>query len=271
MSSAEHEHVLHLACTPRSCRLAADRRTAGAPSRAGCSLATGTPTWSSSGLLAQLLGVAGEPDARRPPSCRRGWRDRARPSRTARSAARRCRPRAISRIVGISRWTTTGASPSESSSMITYRGCGHERLRQHDHLLLAARERPSRVAQALLELGEQLERARAPGLRLRAGQRVGRDPDVVLDGQLAEAAAGPRGRSRARPAGSAPAARRRSLAPSITTDPPSGFSTPPTARTRLDLPAPLGPSSAVTSPAGNVERRPRARPCAPPRCDGESR
>ena len=63
---------------------------------------------------------------------------------------------------------------------------GHERLREHDHLLLAARQRAGGVAQALLELGEQLERARAPGRGLLARQRIRRDPDVVLDGQLAE-------------------------------------------------------------------------------------
>src|SRR5262245_3454720 len=41
----------------------------------------------------------------------------------------------------------------------------------------------------------------------------------------------------------------RSRSSSVTL-PPAGRSTPPTASTRLDLPAPLGPSRAVTSPGG---------------------
>ena len=40
--------------------------------------------------------------------------------------------------------------------------------------------------------------------------------------------------------------------PSRDTDPGRGLSTPPTARTMEDFPAPFGPRTAVTSPAGTV-------------------
>ena len=43
-----------------------------------------------------------------------------------------------------------------------------ERLREHDHLLLAAREQAAGDPPALLELGEELERARDPALRVLA-------------------------------------------------------------------------------------------------------
>ena len=43
---------------------------------------------------------------------------------------------------------------------------GDERLGEHDHLLLAAGQRARRVVEALLELGEQLERALAAGVGL---------------------------------------------------------------------------------------------------------
>ena len=36
----------------------------------------------------------------------------------------------------------------------------------------------------------------------------------------------------------------------MVTEPACSLSTPPTASTRVDLPAPFGPSKAVTSPAG---------------------
>ena len=107
---------------------------------------------------------------------------------------------------------------------------------------------------ALLELGEELERARDAALRVLLGERVGRDAEVVLDRQPGQQ---PPALGHDRDAGAAdllgpparevvrrPAARGRW----------STRSTPPTASTSDDLPAPFGPSSVVISPGGIVER-----------------
>ena len=61
-----------------------------------------------------------------------------------------------------------------------------ERLREHDHLLLAARERARGEAPAPLQLGEQLERVRDAAPRVLPAQRVGRDAQVLLDGEVRE-------------------------------------------------------------------------------------
>ncbi len=134
---------------------------------------------------------------------------------------------------------------------------GHERLREHDHLLLAARERAGRIVEALLELGEQLERALALGRRRPRSTACRWRRGDSRPRSARGAAGGPRGRSRARPGGSAPDACRRKSSSSSSTFPASGFSTPPIASTMLDLPAPLGPSSAVISPEGMSSETPR--------------
>src|SRR4051794_18345911 len=66
---------------------------------------------------------------------------------------------------------------------------GDERLGEHEHLLLAARQRAPGGVEALAELGAQLERVVAAGLRLLARERVRRDLQVVRDGQLRQQAA----------------------------------------------------------------------------------
>ena len=66
------------------------------------------------------------------------------------------------------------------------RGMRDERLREHDHLLLASREQAPRDGPPLLELGKQLERVCDAPLRVVAAQRVGRDAKVVLDRQLGQ-------------------------------------------------------------------------------------
>ena len=59
-----------------------------------------------------------------------------------------------------------------------------ERLGEHDHLLLAAREEAAGDGPALLELGKELERERDPAACIRSGERVRRDAEVVLDREL---------------------------------------------------------------------------------------
>ena len=161
------------------------------------------------------------------------------------------------RIVGIRRWTTTGAKPERQLVDDHETGPRHERLGEHDHLLLAARQRPRPARQPLLELGKQLERTCASRPRvLRArGEYVAtvRFSSTVSSGNNRR----PSGTT-ATPAWRIRSGRRpTSSRPSRTTEPPSGRSTPPTASTRLDLPAPFGPSSAVTSPAGTSSVTPR--------------
>jgi hypothetical protein len=61
-----------------------------------------------------------------------------------------------------------------------------QRLGQHDHLLLAAGQRPGQRGQPLGELGEQLEDPGPAGLRLLAREGIAGHPQVVLDGQVRE-------------------------------------------------------------------------------------
>ena len=145
----------------------------------------------------------------------------------------------------------------------------HERLGEHDHLLLAARQRPGGVVEPLLELGEQLQRALVAGVGIAAGAACKWRREGSRPRSAPGAAVDPPGRSRARPRGSAPGACRRSRGSSSITLPAAGFSTPPIASTMLDLPAPLGPSSAVISPEGISSETPRTT-LRPPRATTKS-
>ncbi len=87
-----------------------------------------------------------------------------------------------------------------------------ERLREHDHLLLAARQRARLRAEPLLELGEQLERPRAAGLGLRAPTASRWRRGGCHRRSDRAAAAGPRARSPGRRGGSAPGGGRRAPA-----------------------------------------------------------
>ena len=63
-------------------------------------------------------------------------------------------------------------------------GSRDESLGEDEHLLLAAREQAGVHVPALLELGEELERVGRPARRVLAGERVRRDPEVVLDREV---------------------------------------------------------------------------------------
>src|SRR4051812_47086291 len=62
----------------------------------------------------------------------------------------------------------------------------HDRLREHDHLLLAAGEHARLGVQSPAELGEERERAVSAFAALGARHRVRRDLEVVVDGQRGE-------------------------------------------------------------------------------------
>ena len=100
---------------------------------------------------------------------RRARPGRARPSRTARSAARRRPTRRPLRIVGISRWTMTGARPSESSSISTNAAGrpapGRARASAARRRRASARWRSSRFSSS----GNSSQRVRAAGLAPRRG------------------------------------------------------------------------------------------------------
>ena len=93
---------------------------------------------------------------------------------------------ATARITGIRRPITTGARPRDNSSMNRKSRLGNQRLGQHDHLLLSARQGPCGHLEALPEGGEQLQCALAPSACLLTGEGIGRDPDVVVHRQLGQ-------------------------------------------------------------------------------------
>ena len=190
----------------------------------------------------------------RPRSRTRSGRARARRGRTARSGARRRRSAATASSVGTSRLTTTGARPSESSSTSTIFGSRDERLGEHDHLLLAAREQARRRRSSASRA-----RGRARARRRSRSSRPRGSSEYVATRRLSSTVSS--GRSR-RPSGTTatPAARTcsgrrpvRSRSPSRTL-PPVVRSTPPTASTSVDLPAPFAPSRVVTWPGRDLQR-----------------
>ncbi len=63
---------------------------------------------------------------------------------------------------------------------------GHQRLSQHDHLLLPARKRTSGDLEGLPEGGKELKRTLPAGARTLAGERIGRSADVVVHRQLGQ-------------------------------------------------------------------------------------
>ena len=145
-----------------------------------------------------------------------------------------------------------------------------ERLREHDHLLLAAGEQAAGDRPALLELGEQLERVRDPALGL-----LPLESEYVATRRLSSTVSS--GSSR-RPSGTTatPAPRicsgRRRVRSSVAEQDAAGArraARPPTASTSVDLPAPFGPSSVVTSPGG-ISSETSCSTGRPPRGDGSS-
>ena len=175
---------------------------------------------------------------------------RARRARTARSAARRPRPAAAFSSVGTRRLTTTGARPSESSS--TSRNFGRETSACASTTICCSPPESVRATafQRVSSCGKSSSAYSMPVLRLLAA-RARRSRRAGCPRPSGRAAGGgPRGRSRPRPRGSARAAGASAPCRQRGRRPPVGRSTPPTASTSVDLPAPFGPSSVVTSPGG---------------------
>ena len=152
---------------------------------------------------------------------------------------------------GISRCTTTGASPSDSSS--TSMNFGRETSACASTTICCSPPESVRAVALPPRLrGAGRARARARSLPSRPRARARRSRRACCPRPSARAgAAGPRGRSRRPPAGSAPG---RSLVRLRAVDASrrlrSVRRTPPTASTIVDLPAPFGPSSVVTAPGG---------------------
>ena len=74
----------------------------------------------------------------------------------------------------------------------------HERLREHDHLLLAAGEQPGQAGPPFLELRKELQRVLDPARRVRPAEGIRRDAQVVLRPSAPGGGAVPRGRLRRR-------------------------------------------------------------------------
>ena len=137
-----------------------------------------------------------------------------------------------------SSWPTmVGASPSDSSSIISTFGRHHERHGQGEHLLLAAREVSGLLMGALARMGN-----RSITLAWRLGHRAvvladhpRAEPEVLVDGERREDAAP------ARHEGEAPAGDRLRL---VAGDRPRRRA----ARRRADLTSPLTPFSSVDLP-----------------------
>ena len=161
---------------------------------------------------------------------------------------------AIRRRIGSSRSTMIGASPRLISSTSSSCGRADQRAADGQHLLLAARQQAGLAVQALLERGEASESSSSwrqrpvadvpgAGSRGRSARRTARGPRGR--------ARGPRGRAcrRAR-AGDRLAERARS-------SPEIGAAARRWSSSVVVLPAPLGPSSATTSPASTCRSRSR--------------
>jgi hypothetical protein len=153
------------------------------------------------------------------------------------------------RMTGISWLTITGARPRESSSMRMYFGC-ETRAWARTTICCSPPDssRAGTVSRSPSRGNSSSARARPSAAACLVSEYVATLMFSSTD----------RSGSSRRPSGTiaTPAARifsgRRpaSSVPSSATEPGLGLSTPPTASTSEDLPAPFGPSRAVTSPAG---------------------
>src|ERR1700722_14379632 len=158
---------------------------------------------------------------------------------------------ATERITGISWLTITGARPSDSSSMSMY--CGCETRAWASTTICCSPPDSSRAGTG----SRSASRGNSSSARARPSAAACLDSVYVATLMLSST---DRSGSSRRPSGTiaTPAARifsgrlPASSRPSTVTDPGRGRITPPTARTRDDLPAPFGPSSAVTCPAGTL-------------------
>src|SRR3954469_18958070 len=210
---------------------------------------------SSSGCSRSSLGRPEKRSAPRSITCTRPARARA----TAANCSISSTPTPDStmrRMTGTSRCTTTGARPSDSSSMSTNRGCDTIACAS---TTICCSPPESMRAWAFSRLPSSGNSASA---RSRPSRPSARDIAYVATWRLSSTVSA--GSSR-RPSGTmaTPARRMRSgrrderTASSRRTVPLSGRKTPPTASTSVDLPAPFGPRRAVTSPAGMSSDTPR--------------
>ena len=160
------------------------------------------------------------------------------------------------RTASSSSWTTAGASPSDSSSMSSSLRPQQERLREREHLPLAAGERPGALAAAL---GRDAGTARAPRPAASAVDRLVAPDAGTRPSRRFSATVSPGKMPRPPGTWTMPRAAVRSGcspvigSPSNQTLPPSGSTMPEMALSVVDLPAPLVPSSATISPSPDLE------------------
>ena len=160
------------------------------------------------------------------------------------SCRRRSQTRSSSR-------TRASSAPNGSSSSST-RGSTAQRAGERHALALPARELRRVAVGQPLEVHE-LEQLVHACLDLGLGALAHLQPegDVVADGHVLEGGVVLEDEADAAPLRAGSGWR---PAPSITTVPSSGCSSPAITRSRVDLPLPLGPSSAVSEPCGDVQR-----------------
>ena len=146
------------------------------------------------------------------PGRSRAWLARARPARPARRSGSSCRRRSTGRSISIRPSISTGARPSESSSIISRRGRAISAAADRDHLLLAAGEVAAQRGRAA-RAGAGTGRARAPGRprpRPAVAASEGAEQQLIAHRSSPGTAAGLRARGRCRARRSAGSAPRRS-------------------------------------------------------------
>ena len=145
--------------------------------------------------------------------------------------------------------TISGASPSDGSSSSRQPRPAHQRARDRQHLLLAARQRAAALGEALLQPREQRQHAVEIVRRIRPAAAtvapICRFSSTVMRGKMRRPSGDCASLSRAISCvGSCVMSR-----PSKTISPSRARGLPHTVIIRVDLPAPLAPISATISPA----------------------
>ena len=228
----------------------------------------------------RLSPLRGRPRA---PAGRRRGRSRGRSSPPPRSRARRraasgasaacafCSTRStvvpsalIASIASKIAWTTSGARPSDGSSSSSTLGSGHQRARDREHLLLAARERAAALRDRSFRRGKSAKTFSRSAARFwRSRRRIRAHLEVLGHRQVRRRRPSLRGRGRAprdQRVGRRPVD---PVRPKRRTSPAEGRTSPMIARSVVDLPAPLAPISVTISPARTASETPFRRVIAP--------
>ena len=163
-------------------------------------------------------------------------------------------------MISAIRSTSCGARPSDGSSSSSSFGSRHQRAADREHLLLAAGQQPGALLRGAPQAREELEdalarrglrcappRPNAPARRFSSTVRSREDPPALGHLRRCRRARSSAGSHAAMPR----AGERRSMPPS-TVPPLERAACPEIARSSVDLPAPLLPSTATISPSATV-------------------